>query len=113
VSPQECIVPRIAVTAGAVVKVTGGLEIKNIKWLGLLCRVEFTGSNQGVVVDLRGLPGDSKTSIAEVAKETGSAGKLSLVVPDEDHEGERAHLVFVTDDGKILAQREVVVGRNR
>jgi hypothetical protein len=113
VSPQECIVPRIAVTVGAVVKATGGLEIKNIKWLGLLCRVEFTGSNQGVVVDLRGLPGDSKTSIAEVAKETGSAGKVSLVVPDEDHEGERAHLVFVADDGQIVAQREVVVGRNR
>jgi len=113
VSPQECIVPRIAVIAGAVAKATGGLEIKNIKWLGLLCRVEFTGSTQGVIVDLRGLPGDSKTSIAEVAKETGSAGKVSLVVPDEDHEGERAHLVFVADDGQILAQREVVVGKNR
>jgi hypothetical protein len=113
VSPQECIVPRIAVTAGTAVKAVGGLEIRNIKWLGLLCRVEFTGSNQTLVVDLRGLPGDSKTSIAEVAKETGSAGRVSLVVPDEDHEGERAHLVFVTQDGEILAQREVVVGRNR
>jgi hypothetical protein len=113
VSPQECIVPRIAVTAGAVVKATGGLEIKTIKWLGLLCRVEFTGSDQGVLVDLRALPGDPKTSIAEVAKETGQSGRVSLLVPDEEHQGERVHLVFVSDDGQILAQRDVVVGRNR
>jgi hypothetical protein len=113
VSPQECIVPRVAVTAGAAAKATGGPQITNIKWLGLLCRVEFTGSTQGVVVDLRALPADPRTSIAEVAKETGGGGRVSLLVPDEEHEGERAHLVFVAADGQILAQREVVVGRNR
>jgi hypothetical protein len=113
VSPQECIVPRIAVTAGAVAKTNTALEIKGVKWLGLLCRVEFTGSDQGVLVDLRALPGDPKTSIAEVAKETGQSGRVSLLVPDEEHQGERVHLVFVSDDGQILAQRDVVVGRNR
>jgi hypothetical protein len=69
--------------------------------------------SQGVLVDLRALPADPHTSIAEAAKETGSAGKVSLVVPEEDHEGERAQLVLVTADGQILAQREVIVGRNR
>jgi hypothetical protein len=66
-----------------------------------------------VLVDLRALPGDPKTSIAEVAKETGQSGRVSLLVPDEEHQGERVHLVFVSDDGQILAQRDVVVGRNR
>ncbi len=65
------------------------------------------------MVDLRALPADPKTSIAEEAKETSSTGKASLVVPDEEHEGERAHLVLVADDGQIIAQREVTVGRNR
>jgi hypothetical protein len=113
VSPQECIVPRLVVTAGKASPVVGGLEITKVKWLGLLCRVAFTGSSQGVIVDLRALPGDPKTSIAEVAKETSSANRASLLVPDEEHEGERAHLVFVAPDGGLLAQREVVVGRNR
>jgi hypothetical protein len=113
VSPQECIVPRLTVTAGAAVKATGGPEITRIKWLGLLCRVEFTGVGQGVLVDLRALPADPKTSIAEEAKETGSAGKVSLVVPDEEHEGERAHIVLVADDGRLIAQREVIVGKNQ
>jgi hypothetical protein len=113
VSPQECIVPRLTVTAGAIPVTTGGPEITKIKWLGLQCRVEFSGVSDKVLVDIRGLPAEPKSSIAEQAKETSSAGRLSLVVPDEEHEGERAHLVLVADDGRILAQREVVVGMNR
>jgi hypothetical protein len=113
VSPQECIVPRLTVTAGAAAATTGGPEITKIKWLGLQCRVEFSGVTDKVLVDIRGLPAEPKSSIAEQAKETSSPGKLSLVVPDEDHEGERAHLVLVAKNGRILAQREVLVGRNR
>jgi hypothetical protein len=66
-----------------------------------------------VIVDLRALPGDTWTSIAEKAKETTGGGRVSLLVPDEEHEGQRAHLVFVSPDGQILAQREVIVGKNR
>jgi hypothetical protein len=113
VSPQECIVPRLAVKAGEASADADGVVITKVKWLGLLCRVEFTGSRQGVVVELRALPGDPLTSIAEVAKESGATDRVSLIVPDEEHEGETAHLVFVAPDGSLLAQREVVVGRNR
>ncbi len=66
-----------------------------------------------VLADIRGLPAEPKSSIADQAKETSGSGRVSLLVPDEDHEGERAHLVLVADNGRILAQREVVVGRNR
>lgn len=113
VSPQECIVPRLSVRAGAAQPTAGGPEITKVKWLGLLCRIELAGAGQGVVVDLRALPADPSTSIAEAAKETSGAEKVSLVVPDEEHEGEKSHLVLVAPDGQILAQREVVVGRNR
>lgn len=113
VSPQECIVPRLTVTAGVSPTATGGPEITSVKWLGLLCRVELTGAGSGVIADLRALPADPKTSIAEEAKETFREGKVSLIVPDEEHEGERAHLVLVDPDGQILVQRELVVGRNR
>jgi hypothetical protein len=110
-SPQECIVPRLKVTAGAAP--TAGPEIIKITWLGLLCRIEVSGVGPGVVVDLRAMPADPKTSIAEKAKETSGAQKVSLLVPDEELEGQRAHLVVVAPDGPVLAQREVVVGKNR
>lgn len=113
VSPQECVVPRLTVTIGAAAAATGGPEITKVKWLGLQCRIEFRGVTHKVLADIRGLPAEPKSSIAEHAKETSGAGKVSLVVPDEEHEGERAHLVLVGPDGQILAQREVLVGRNR
>jgi hypothetical protein len=113
VSPQECIVPRMKITIGALPTKAGGPEITKVKWLGLLCRIELSGVSQGVIADLRALPADPKTSIAEEAKETKSLGKVSLLVPDEEHEGERAHLVLVGLDGQILVQRDVVVGKNQ
>lgn len=113
VSPQECIVPRLLVRAKTKQAATGGPEITKVKWLGFLCRIELSGFGQGVVADLRALPADANTSIAEEAKETAGAGRVSLVVPDEEHEGERAHVVLVARTGEILVQREVIVGRNR
>jgi hypothetical protein len=113
VSPQECLVPRLTVRPGVQPVVAGVPEFTKVKWLGLQCRVEFSGVTEKVTVDLRGLPAEPRSSIAEQAKETSAAGKVSLFVRDEEHEGERAHLVLVAPDGRILAQREVVVGRNR
>ncbi|WP_375503679.1 BREX-1 system phosphatase PglZ type B [uncultured Jatrophihabitans sp.] len=112
-SPQECIVPRLRVTAGAAGAPTTAPEIIKITWLGLLCRIELSGLAPGLMVDLRAMPADAKTSIAEKAKETSGAEKVSLLVSDEELEGQRAHLVLVASDGQILAQREVVVGKNR
>jgi len=113
VSPQECIVPRLSVRAGSGRPTADGPEIVNIKWLGLLCRIELTGVSADVRADLRALPGDPNTSIAEEAKETAGAKRVSLIVPDEEHEDEKAYFVLAAPDGRILAQREVVVGRNR
>jgi hypothetical protein len=113
VSPQECIVPRLSVRPGTTHPTAEGPEIVNVKWLGLLCRIELAGVGDGVVADLRALPGDPNTSIAQEGKETAGAGRVSLLVPDEEHEGEKAFLVLVAPDGRLLAQREVVVGRNR
>ena len=113
ISPQECIVPRIVVSVRVADGATAGPEITRITWLGLLCRIEVRGVGPGVKVDLRALPGDAKTSIAEKAKETTGGGRVSLLVPEEEHEGQRAHLVFLSPDGQILAQREVIVGKNR
>jgi hypothetical protein len=111
VSPQECVVPRLRATAGSAPP--GGPEIVTVKWLGLLCRFEVEGAGGGLHADLRGLAGDPTTSIAQVAKETSPRSRMSLVVRDEDLEGQPAHLVLVDTDGTVLVDRRVVVGSNR
>jgi hypothetical protein len=113
VSPQECILPRILITPGAAAKATGDVEITTVKWLGLLCRIELSGTLKGVVVDIRALPADPNTSVAEKAKDTGGTGRVTLVVPDDQHIGDSAYVVLTDKDGQILAQREVVIGKNQ
>ncbi len=111
ISPQECIVPRLSVAVGDSER--GGPEVPSVKWLGLRCRFEVSGAGAGIRADLRRLAADASTSIAETAKDTSPRGLVSLVVPDEDLAGERAHLVLVDPDGRVLVDREVVVGGNR
>ena len=113
VSLQECVVPRLRVRSGVVRPTTGGAAITNVKWLGLMCRIEFENIAPGAVVDIRALPGEAKTSVVETVKETASVGKQSLYVSDEELEGEEAYVVIIGSDEAILAQREVTIGVNR
>jgi len=113
VSPQECILPRILITPSAALKATGDVEITTVKWLGLLCRIELSGTRKGAVVDIRAMPGDPNTSLTEKAKDTGGSGRVTLVVPDDQHIGQSAYIVLTDKDGQILAQREVVIGKNQ
>jgi hypothetical protein len=113
VTPQECIVPRLMVTAGAHASYAVVAELTTIKWLGLLCRVEYVGLPEGTVIDLRTLPGAAASSVADRARAVGGEGKVTLAVSDEGREGENAYLVAASKDGQILLQREVVLGQNR
>ena len=70
VSPQECIVPRLTVTVGAVARTPAGPEFTKVKWLGLHCRVEFTGDRTRLPSISAGFPAEPTSSIAEQAKET-------------------------------------------
>jgi hypothetical protein len=112
VSPQECVVPRLTVTAAASAPVSRA-EITSIKWRGLTLVVEFTDLPDGAKVDLRRHAGDASSSIADLARVTGGTGKVILLVEDEDYEGAQAQLVVVAADGTILLQRETTVAQNR
>lgn len=113
VSLQECVVPRLHVRAATAPVVTGGGTITKLKWLGLLCRVEFDNVAPGATVDIRARPADAATSVTTEARQTTGGGKAALFVEDEDLEGEDAYVVIVGRDGRILAQRDVVIGANR
>lgn len=112
VSLQECVVPRVAISAGVADVRTGGASITKVKWLGLICRIEFENVAPGATVDIRALPADARTSVGATTKETTTSGRQSLHVEDEDLQGEPAFLVIVGSDGRILAQRDVKIGVN-
>jgi hypothetical protein len=113
VSPQECVVPRLQVRAAAAAVATGGAAITKLKWLGLICRVDFDNVPLGATVDVRALPGDASTSVATESRESSGAGRASLFIPDEELAGEKAYVVILAPGGGILAQRETTIGANR
>ncbi len=109
VSPQECVVPRLIVSSGE--RHTAGVAVTSMKWRGLSLVVEFSGLPDGATIDLRVTAGDAESSVAH--GRMAGEGKMSLLVGDEDLEGEQAHLVLVGADGSLLVQRETTVGQNR
>lgn len=111
VSPQECVVPRMAVTR--IGTATTGAAITSIKWRGLTLIVDFAGLPEGAKVDLRASAGDPSSSIAEMGRITGGQGRVILLVGNEDLEGNEAQLVVASEDGSLLLQRSTTVGQNR
>lgn len=112
VSPQECVVPRLSITA-AVAEPPIRAEIISVKWRGLTLVVEFADLPDGATVDLRRHAGDAASSVAAMARVTGGTGKVILLVENEDLEGKSAQLVVVAADGTVLLQRDTSVGHNR
>ena len=108
-SPQECVVPVIAVT------LQGGVEqapvgIKQIAWKGLRCSVEVTGVAPGMTVDIRTKAADPSSSLVEVPKAPNPDGAVSLPVPDDERIGEAAFVVVLAGDGAVRAQALTTVG---
>lgn len=110
-SPQECVVPRIAITASAVEQPSGP-EIVKSRWRGLTLVVEFAELPAGATVDLRTNAGDPGSSVAQRGRATNQPDKVMLLVEDEDLEGTQVRLVVAAKDQTLLIDHPTTVGRN-
>lgn len=108
-SPQECVVPVIAVSA-AVATIGGQVGFESLMWKGLRCTMVIAGNSEGITVDLRGRGADSGSSLIGGARSPNPDGTVSLLVRDEDRIGQSAYAVVIGADGKIQVQTETRVG---
>jgi len=106
ISPQECVVPEILVERGAG---EVSASIQSVEWRGMRCRVRVESSAAQVHVDIRTNWKQANSSIVE-AKKVGAGGDVSLVVPDDSHEGAAASVVVLDPEGKVLAMKTTCVG---
>ncbi|MCS7003045.1 MAG: BREX-1 system phosphatase PglZ type B, partial [Dehalococcoidia bacterium] len=107
-SPQECVVPVINVTRGESVR--RDVVIQRVIWRGLRCVVNVSGTQAGDRVDLRGRAADPGSSLAAEVRSPNPDGSVSLIVPDDEREGEAALVVVLAADGNVLAQAATVIG---
>ena len=106
-SPQECIVPILTVSRSATL---ASAIIENVTWKGLRCTISITGASTEAIVDIRIKPGDPETSIVSAGKHPDVSGNVSLLVENDDYEGQAAVVVVLDNKGQICCQQHTTAG---
>ncbi|MGF6833288.1 hypothetical protein QF015_001457 [Paenarthrobacter sp. TE4293] len=107
-SPQECVIPVIEVSAreGA----TGPVQIEGIRWTGQRCRVDFEPAEADVVAEVRLAPADPGSTVGG-PKEPSEPGEIKVLVDEEQAaDGTAAYVVLIGPEGTVMAQRQTTVG---
>lgn len=109
-SPQECVTPELVVTGSAGPKPSALID--DLVWKGLRCTLVVEGESDSMTLDIRRHAGDSGSSLAVSPKPFKAGGKASVVVEDDDLEGETAYAVLLDNNGQVMAQRSTTIGGN-
>jgi len=109
VSLQECLIPVLTVTPGTGAA-TPGTKIASVSWVRLRCRVQIKAVQAGMYVDLRTRIADEDSSAIGGARSLDSGGAASLLVVDDELEGESAAIVVLDGAGNVLSKRATIIG---
>ena len=109
VSLQECLIPVLNITPGAGSAALDS-EITDVSWVRLRCRVRVKPSHNGLLVDLRTRARDAASSAIEGPRSVDSQGAASLLVADEELEGESAAIVVLDAAGEVISRRATIIG---
>ncbi len=107
-SLQECLTLQLVVKGGA--SAHGAIEFTDLVWKGLRCTVAVTGDHSGLTLDIRTRPGEAASSVVVGSKPLKANGTASVVVEDEDLEGQKAVVVLLDENGSLVAQTGTVIG---
>jgi len=84
--------------------------IDDLVWKGLRCTLVLEGGSNGLTLDLRRHAGDPTSSLVLSSKPFKADGKSSVVVDDDELEGETAQAVILDATGQVIAQRSTTIG---
>lgn len=111
VSLQECLTLQLSVSAAKESAVASPVEISNVVWKGMRCRVAIEGKAAGLSLDVRTHPGKPDTSVVMGIKPFKEDGVSSVVVKEDDLEGQEATIVVIDDGGRLVAKCTTVIGK--
>ena len=101
---QECFTLRLNVTAGSKTESQQAINISDVAWKGMRCKVAVEGDATGLSLDLRTKPGNPSSSVVMGVKPFKKDGTSSVVVDNEDLEGQEVTIVIIDNDGHLIAQ---------
>lgn len=108
-SLQESLIPLIDIKTKASATNRPRAEVVSVHWTGLRCHIELNQSLPGLLADIRSKAADAASSLVDKAKPV-LDGKASLVVSNDEAEGQAAFVVIVDEAGELLAKRHTVIG---
>jgi hypothetical protein len=101
----------LTVSAGKHSESSAAVIISDVSWKGFRCKVAIEGDPSGLSLDLRTHPGNPSTSLVMDVKLFKEDGTSSVVVEDSDLEGQKATLVVVDAEGRLVAQRATAIAK--
>jgi hypothetical protein len=109
-SLQECLTVALSVSGSTPIKDGPSVEITDIVWKGLRCKIAVEGNVDALLVDIRMRPGSPDHSVVMSVKAVNENGIGSVVVENEELEGFEASIVLLDQDGRLIAQEKTIIG---
>ena len=109
-SLQECLTLELVVTKGSAEPSKPVTEITDISWKGLRCTAAVDGQFAGLSMDIREHAGDPTSSIVVSVKPLKENGTASVVIENEELQGNPAHIVLLNAAGELVAEANTVIG---
>ncbi|MBB3036611.1 BREX-1 system phosphatase PglZ type B [Hoyosella altamirensis] len=107
-SPQECVIPVIEVSAAAGVAQSARIDV--VRWTGQRVRIDYEPVEAEVVAEVRLAPGNPLTSVGG-PKPPSEPGEIKVLVDEEEAaEGTSAYVVLLSESGSVVAQLKTTVG---
>jgi hypothetical protein len=109
-SLQECLTLDLVVTPSEPVSGQPVAEVTDIAWKGLRCTIGVDGQYANLSLDLRTQAGNPASSLVVSVKPLKNNGTASLVVENEELEGQAAFLVLLNATGELVAEASTRIG---
>jgi len=109
-SLQECLLLDIKVTQGKNELSKAAVRITDIKWTNMRCSIAIEGQGNDLVLDIRTSPDDLTSSVVLSVKSIKSNHTASVVVENENLQGDPAYIVILDQDYNIITQIQTTIG---
>ena len=111
VSLQECLVPDLAIRS-AEPSTPVSIDIDEIRWIGLRCRIRIDPPEKGVLLDIRTKVNDPDTSIVvnKQPKKIDAEGRVALLVTEDSLRGTTVSIVVIDIAGHVVSKLATTVG---
>ena len=110
-SLQECVVTYLNVMATPAVDGKNSIEIQDVTWSGMRCKVAIEGFVSGLRLDIRTHAGNQSSTVTMSDRPFKEDGTASVVVEDENLVDHEATIVIVDGQGQLVAQQGTVIGK--